>query len=464
MSGKAGGKGAKGGGKQASGGGKGSGKGNGLRWHCNLCSSHNVKMVNWGAYCSTCGKPKNQCLSTPRENNGIGRPPPQPSAAEPSYRNAVKGNGTKNVELDAIKEQNALLQELLDKANGKISGGAQQPRSSTTTTTGDGSAATVASVKKPVPGKELFVDFDGKPTSLDQLHDLLRSNLRNLGEANPRTIVLRQAIQEAQSLRQEQMEPGSRADYLDGVLKQKIAAATTAATAVDEAVAYIDEEQRKLQKLRERSAQIDKEVAQLRADYDAAVAANAEMQKRSAMQPPAPPPDHGHSQAQTYANLRAQKTVAKPLFKRWLEVQSPEVFEFLQEMQWDTGSYNGKHIIEYDRWEMHYLRIQLAMQTVRVEMGVELAPELQRIISNADESAIWMWESCKKPFFPEDVQWVREKLAQTRTPVRENIQKRAAEEASGQPEKRSRTSAVQVCHLSYFRKLMARLNRSWSMT
>ena len=65
------------------------------------------------------------------------------------------------------------------------------------------------------------------------------------------------------------------------------------------------------------------------------------------------------------------------------------------------------------------------MQTVRVEMGVELAPELQSIINNADESAIWMYEKCKKPFFPEDVQWVREKLAQTRTPVRENIQKRA---------------------------------------
>ena len=138
------------------GGGKAIGKGSAVRWACNLCSSRREKVFNWGQFCCSCGKPKNQCLANPREVNGVGRPPQQPTNAEPSYRDATKGKGKgkQKSELATINERLDKFQQMFEKSQSDGQAGLQpQP--------------TVVEVAKPVPGKELFVDFDGKPTSLD---------------------------------------------------------------------------------------------------------------------------------------------------------------------------------------------------------------------------------------------------------------------------------------------------------
>ena len=192
-------------------------------------------------------------------------------------------------------------------------------------------------------------------------------------------------------------------------------------------------EQKQLQKLRDKSAQLAKELCKLQQDYEAAVTAKAEMQKRAAAQTSDATGQTASGQKRDFANAKAQQTADKQLFRDWLQSTEAAVYEFLEGQQWQIGTYSGKLITQFNQWEAHYDRILRAMEAVQQAVGADWSTNTQAVVSEADASAVFMYQ-CVKPYFPPRVEWIRQKLAdQCKEPVREHIQKRMAEEPIEQP-------------------------------
>ena len=247
------------------------------------------------------------------------------------------------------------------------------------------------------------------------------------------------------------------------MLKQKAAAADAAKEAVQEAVNLIEEEQKKLQKLRDKSAQLDKERCKLQQDYEAAVTAKAEMQKRAAAKTCDATGQTASGQMRDFANAKTQQTADKQLFRDWLQSTEAAVYDVLEGQQWQIGTYSGKLITQFNQWEAHYDRILRAMEAVQQAMDADWSPDTQAVVSEADAFAVFMYQ-CAKPHFPPKVEWIRQKLAeQCKEPIRENIQKRLAEEPIEQPaSKKLHTAGVAVS--SPFLLKDGKVNKSLSTT
>ena len=360
---------------------KSKGKGAPRTWSCSKCQA----LVE-GNFCSTCGTKwifgaVHRDRADPPSQQGkraLGRTPPATDTSKsPTYRQKLL-QPTNNCILEAVLERLDQLGKQNSLPSAKYTD--QSPSSK-----GD----TDRSVVKPLPGREVFVDFDGKSCSLDDLNAMLRPTVRSLGNDSNRAGEIREAIGRAHAKRQEQMDPQSRIEYLEKILGTKTKEAENNENEVlkcqDEIAALAD----KLEKLRARGAQVADDIGKVKNDI---LAASAEI---------------GKDDAKPGFTAKRCDILQTPLFRLWLRHNQPEVYEFQEDTGWSTIS--DKLLLRFKRYEVHCLRVRYNLGRI-AEMAP--GPERDDLEKKTLESADWMFDTDE--YFPDDLQGFKAGLQEGR--------------------------------------------------
>ena len=206
--------------------------------------------------------------------------------------------------------------------------------------------------KKPTPGRELFVEFEGKSVNLDQLWELLRINKAIMDEDNPRTVAIREAIRQAQTLREEKMDPDQRASFVHEVLQKKTAESTKAQEEVQKLTEAVAEANKKLAEASEAATRIAGELARVQASYDEAVAKEAEFIKAKKVRSAAEEKPEQQPVSNTANDVYAA-FVQKQLFRDWFQKTSPINYGFCAAMDWHLPRFPKEEIDKFSLWETH---------------------------------------------------------------------------------------------------------------
>ena len=358
------------------------GKGGARYWHCATCN-HDVA----GDYCSTCGVSwvfgavlQDRADSpNPRGKGALGRKPPQfDTSRAPTYRDKLLQPANNSV-MEAVLAK-------LDKLDKQIN---KSGETGYTDRSAKQSVDTERAAAKPPPGREVFVEFDGKPCNLDDLNAMLRPTVKTLGPDSDRTHEIREAIDRAHAKRQGQMEPQARLAYLEKILGTKAKEADSNESDICQCQDEISTLAAKLERLRSRSAHIASEIAKVKQDI---VAASAEI---------------GDSTVKPGFTSKRSDILNKPLFRQWLQHNKPEVYEFQEDTDWCTIS--DKLLLQFKRYEVHCLRIRYNLGRI-----TETIPDAERqdIERKTMQSADWMLDT--NEYFPDDLQGFRQGLVEVR--------------------------------------------------
>ena len=370
--GKGGAKGGSNGSKATGGKSKGKGKGKVWQWHCSTCK-HNVA----GDYCSSCGVKwvfgavlRDRADSPSQQGKrALGRKPQHVDTSKsPSYRDKLLQPANNSI-LEAVLEK---LDELGKQSSQRVS--------SNHTDLPSGKSTDIApSVAKPLPGREVFVEFDGKPCNLDDLNAMLRPTVRSLGTDSHRAGEIREAIDRAHAKRQGQMDPQSRIAYLEKILGTKSKESESNDHDIRQCQEEISVLSAKLEKLRSRGAQVATDIDKVKQDI---LAASAEV---------------GNVDARPGFTAKRSDILQKPLFRQWLHHNKPEVYEFQEDTGWSTIS--DKLLLRFKRYEVHCLRIRYNLGRITETIPGAEREDLER---KTMESAVWMLEA--NECFPDDLQ------------------------------------------------------------
>ena len=366
--------------------GKGKGKGNARSWHRSTCN-FNVA----GDYCSSCGVKwvfgavlRDRADSpTQQGKRALGRKPQfTDTSKSPTYRDKLlqpASNSTLEAvleKLDKLEKQNSLRVSSndTDSSGGK---GADAP--------GSKGIHTAPNVVKPLPGREVFVDFDGKPCNLDDLNAMLRPTVRTLGNDSHRAGEIREAIDRAHTKRQGQMEPQARIEYLEKILCTKAKEAEQNDTEIQQCQDEISALSAKMERLRSKGAQVATDVDKIKQDI---LAASAEV---------------GDADTKPVFTAKRSDILQKPLFRQWLLHNKPEVHEFQEDTGWCTIS--DKLLLRFRRYEVHCLRVSYNLGRIMESIP---SPERSELERKTMESVNWMLEV--NEFFPDELQSFKDGL------------------------------------------------------
>ena len=376
------GKGSNGKGKEVNDSGKAKGKGKGnatAKWFCTAC-----KTSADGNHCTRCGCSWHwgaplRVPSNPRGQRGLGRAPQYTDAANsPTYKAQL-----------LKPANNSVLEAVLHKLDQLEKQTRQSGEPAYTDSPSIKGTDTDKGPNKPLPGREVFVDFDGTQCNLDDLNAMLRPTVRSLGADSMRAGEIREAIDRAHAKRQGQMDPQARVAYLEKILGSK----TKEADSNDDDVRLCQEEidalSAKMERLRSKGAQVAAEITKIKQDILAASAALGDADVRPGF------------------TAKRCDILQKPLFRQWLQHNKPEVYEFQQDTGWTTIS--DKLLLRFKRYEVHCLRVRYNLG--RIE---ESSPSMERagLERKTMESANWMFEA--NEFFPDDLQSFRNGLVEAR--------------------------------------------------
>ena len=253
----------------------------------------------------------------------------------------------------------------------------------------------------------------------------------------------------ARDIRQEQMAPEQRAEYLDGILNKKLQSQQESAQAIEDAENEIAEKQKELKVLKDQAMQIDKEVSKLRSDLEAAVHEKAEQdrQKDRSSRNTATP-IRAANKAELRVQQNNQRSFDKTTFREWIKVQSAEAYQMFSDMQWQAGTYHGQWTRGFDRWEANHNRVRKAIAVAKAKKASDWNEEEREIIAAGDEAARTMFHA-EKPYFPDDADmvWIKAELIKENTAPIRSMPKRYAEDDSESPEKkipRTDEAAVEI--------------------
>ena len=420
-----------------------------------MCSTNVITVFSQGNYCNNCGKPKNQCVTNPRENSALGRKQQsQPTDVSPTVSKGTgksskgkgkgKGKGKISNEIQAFKKE--MVAEMRKMFEGVKPDSLPKESSGNKDDTQDDTAP-----KKPTPGRELFVEFDGKPVNLDQLWELLRTNKATLGEDNERTIAIREAITKAQTLREEKMDPDQRASYLYEVLQRKTAESEKAQDEVQKLTDAAAEANKKLAEASEAANRVATELARVQETYEAAVKKKAEAAAKK-VQATIIIDDNSSGTSPTEAQKTQPNVVnevyatflQRQLFRDWFKETSPAEHGFCEKLEWCLAKFPKNDIDNFSLWETHYRRVQKAVDHQHtLKGGAAIDARVQKIFDNGEVSAVWM-SSQTTPYFPAEIQWVRREVQDRTTTLLEQLRKRAAESLPAPTAKRPKTTEYAV--------------------
>ena len=366
-----------------------------LSWYCKPCDWRNPPSAN---FCSHCGKAKQWV----HDKN---RAPADPQAAalkkatdtmRQEFRDFVKdyvkgqgkgrrggggggkgGNGGKGGK-DGGKDGGDV-----DAAKGKGEGGKAGGNGGNK---GGGKDVDPIDATEPkpkpkiTPGRDIFVPYEGKSCSLNDLHEMLRALAPRMGDDHIMVVGIREAIDAAHEKRYEQAEPEDAVKHLEAAIARK--------------EGVLDKHFNQIAELRDKRDEIDKQIKEVSTRMH-----NEDQQLKSMRKQLENAKAMVGKKGVSYEPTQLDSSLGQTALKDWIKATAPELHGYYEDQGWKC-TISERMANQFLDWKTHNAKLHRfqrhAQSRTKDEVqGDEVAAAL---------AAIKAMEKLDHQYFPSDLE------------------------------------------------------------